>query len=184
MDVAAYKPKYVTILLGMNDGGYKQWDAATFETYQKGMLELLDKINSIGATAIVMGPTMYDRDALLLSPNHKAGFDSDAGKYYNAVLAYYGSYMRDAAHERGLAYVDMFGALNDLSEAQRQQDPNFTMIPGAVHPDPNGHTVMATTFIQTLNAPHAVSNTVARFDAKAGWKVTVGPRRHGRRYRG
>src|SRR6185436_20033885 len=25
MDVAAYKPKYVTILLGMNDGGYKQW---------------------------------------------------------------------------------------------------------------------------------------------------------------
>jgi len=175
MDVAAYKPKYVTILLGMNDGGYKQWDAATFEAYQKGMLELLDKINSIGATAIVMGPTMYDRDALLLSPNHKAGFDSDAGKYYNAVLAYYGSYMRDAAHERGLAYVDMFAALNDLSEAQRQQDPNFTMVPGAVHPDPNGHTVMATAFIQTINAPHIVSNTIARFDAKAGWKITVGP---------
>jgi lysophospholipase L1-like esterase len=177
MDVAAYKPKYVSILLGMNDGGYKQWDATTFEAYQKGMLELLDKIKEIGATAIVMGPTMYDRDALLLNPNakHTQGFDGDAGKYYNAVLAYYGSYMRDAAHERGLLYVDMFGALNDLSQQERLVDPNFTMIPGAVHPDPNGHTVMATAFIGTVNAPHAVSATVARLDAKQGWKVTVGP---------
>lgn len=175
MDVAAYKPKYVTILLGMNDGGYKQWDPATFEAYQKGMLELLEKIKGIGATAIVMGPTMYDHDALLLNPKTKAKFDSDAGRYYNAVLAYYGTYMRDEAHERGLAYVDMFAALNDLSAQARLKDPNFTMIPGAVHPDANGHTVMATAFVQTVNAPHVVSATIARLDAKGGWKVTTNP---------
>ena len=175
LDVAAYKPKYVTILLGMNDGGYKQWDAPTFETYQKDMLALLDKINEIGATAIVMGPTMFDRDALLIKHNPRRPYDGDAGKYYNSVLAYYGTYMRDAALERGLAYVDMFAPLNNLTEAQRLEDPNFTMIPDAVHPDPDGQVVMATAFIQTINAPHVVAATAAHLDPKAGWKVNVGP---------
>jgi lysophospholipase L1-like esterase len=174
MDVAAYKPKYVTILLGMNDGGYKQWDAATFDAYQKGMLDLLDKINGIGATAIVMGPTMYDRDALLLNPKSQRTFDSDTGKYYNAVLAFYGTFMRDQAAERGLAYVDMFAALNDLTAQQRIHDPNFTMIPGAVHPNPDGHTVMATSFLEALHIPAVVCNTQAMLTPK-GWKVTVGP---------
>jgi lysophospholipase L1-like esterase len=174
MDVAAYKPKYVTILLGMNDGGYKQWDAATFDAYQKGMLELLDKISAIGATAIVMGPTMYDRDALLLNPKTQRMFDGDAGKYYNAVLAFYGTFMRDQAAERGLAYVDMFAALNDLTAAQRIKDPNFTMIPGAVHPDASGHTVMAASFLEALHIPAVVCNTQATLTPK-GWKVNVGP---------
>jgi lysophospholipase L1-like esterase len=175
IDVAAYKPKYVTILLGMNDGGYKQWDAATFDTYQKDMLTLLDKINGIGATAIVMGPTMFDRDALLVKPNPKRPFDGDTSKYYNAVLAYYGTFMRDAAIERGLPYVDMFAPLNQLSEEQRLQDPNFTMIPDAVHPNPDGQTVMATAVLEAVHSPRVVANTTARLDPKTGWKVTVGP---------
>lgn len=175
MDVAAYKPRYVTILLGMNDGGYKQWDARTFDAYQKGMLELLEKINGIGATAIVMGPTMYDRDALIIKPNpHKAKFDSDVSKYYNAVMAYYGTFMRDQANERGLAYVDMFAALNDLTAVQRVRQPDFTMLPDGVHPDPDGHTIMAAAFLEALHTPAAVCNTQATLTPK-GWKVSVGP---------
>jgi lysophospholipase L1-like esterase len=174
MDVAAYKPKYVTILLGMNDGGYKQWDARTFDAYQKGMLELLDKISGIGATAIVMGPTMYDREALLLEPKTGPVFDNDTGKYYNGVLGYYGTFMRDQAAERGLTYVDMFAALNDLTAQQRIHDPSFTMIPGAVHPNANGHTVMAAAFLDAVHTPAAVCNTQATLTPK-GWKVTVGP---------
>lgn len=175
MDVAAYKPKYVTILLGMNDGGYKQWDAGTFGAYQKGMLELLDKIQGIGAIAIVMGPTMYDRDALLIKPSpRRASFDSDVSKYYNAVLAYYGTFMRDQAAERGLGYVDMFAPLNDLTMQQREKDPSFTMIPDAVHPDPDGHVIMAAALLEAMHAPPAVANTTATLTPK-GWKVTVGP---------
>ncbi|MEI9892587.1 MAG: GDSL-type esterase/lipase family protein [Chthoniobacter sp.] len=59
-DVAAYKPKYVTILLGMNDGGYRDFDKPTFDTYQQDMTTLLDKIDGLGATAIPMTPTMFD----------------------------------------------------------------------------------------------------------------------------
>lgn len=174
MDVAAYKPKYVTILLGMNDGGYKQWDAGTFDAYQKGMLELLDKIQGIGATAIVMGPTMYDRDALLVNPKTRDRFNGDTSKYYNAVLAYYGTFMRDQALERGLGYVDMFAPLNDLTMQQRELNPNFTMIPDGVHPNPNGHVVMATALLEAMHEPRPVANTTATLTPK-GWKVAVGP---------
>lgn len=174
MDVAAYKPKYVTILLGMNDGNYKQWDAKTFEAYQKGMLELLDKIQGIGATAIVMGPTMFDRDALLLNPHSWLKFDSDAGRYYNAVMSYYGTYMRDQGAERGLAYVDMFAPLNDLTMLEREQNPKFTMLPDGIHPDPDGHVIMASALLEAMHEPRPVDNIVATHGAN-GWKVKVGP---------
>src|SRR6188508_1152246 len=43
-DIAAFKPTVATILLGMNDGSYKDFDKETFDTYAKGMTELLDKL--------------------------------------------------------------------------------------------------------------------------------------------
>ena len=44
-DVAAYKPKYVTIPLGMNDGSYTPFTQEIFDTYQHDMSELLERIN-------------------------------------------------------------------------------------------------------------------------------------------
>src|SRR4030095_3860389 len=32
-DVAAFKPKYVTMLLGMNDGAYRDFDKTVFDNY-------------------------------------------------------------------------------------------------------------------------------------------------------
>lgn len=46
-DIAAYKPKYVTVLLGMNDGTYANFDQAVFDTYERDMTELLDKLEGI-----------------------------------------------------------------------------------------------------------------------------------------
>jgi lysophospholipase L1-like esterase len=56
-DVAAYKPKYVTILLGMNDGAYTDFQKPTFDTYQKDMMTVLDKIAAVDAIAVPMTPT-------------------------------------------------------------------------------------------------------------------------------
>ena len=64
--------------------------------------------------------------------------------------------------------------LNKLSIDQRLVDPNFTMIPDAVHPSPDGQTVMATAVLDALHIPGQVASTSARFDGK-GWKVTLNP---------
>ena len=68
-DIAKFKPKYVTILIGMNDGGYTPFEHEILEEYKQGMTKLLDKIDAIGATAIIMTPTMYDLRSALKGDN-------------------------------------------------------------------------------------------------------------------
>jgi lysophospholipase L1-like esterase len=102
-DVAPYKPKYVTILLGMNDGSYRDFDKAVFDTYQAGMTTILEKISALGATAVPMTPTMFDSRAKRM----KLSMDEPRNTYYNGVLALYGAWLREVAEVRGLGFVDM-----------------------------------------------------------------------------
>jgi lysophospholipase L1-like esterase len=155
-DVAAYKPKYVTILLGMNDGSYRDFDKGVFDTYQAGMNTTLDKIAALGATAIPMTPTMFDTRAKRL----KGQIQEPRDTYYNGVLALYGTWLREQAEVRGLGFVDMWSPLNNLTLTARKKDPNFTMIGDGVHPGPVGQAVMATAIIDNMVARSVVSQAV------------------------
>lgn len=165
-DVAAYKPKYVTILLGMNDGRYRPYDDAIFQTYRRDMTELLTRLQAIGATAIPMTPTMFDaRARRLKKPKDK----SDNIQLYNSVLTYYGTWLRDVAVRQGLGFVDMWGPLNNITLDQRKTDATFTMIPGGVHPSPPGQVVMAVAMVEDLGLPRKVSS------------IRISTRAHGRK---
>jgi lysophospholipase L1-like esterase len=144
-DVAAFEPQIVTVLLGMNDGKYEDYDAATFATYTEGMTKLLEKIAAIGAKAVVMSPTMFDHHQLARQMNNpeyrfrERSFD----KNYNALLAYYGGWLRERSGERGLAFADLWGPMNESTFSERRREPDFTLVPDAIHPAPAGHLVMA-----------------------------------------
>ena len=162
-DVAAFKPKYVTILLGMNDGSYTKFEPQVFETYEKGMNELLDKIATLGALAVPMTPTMHDSRAARM---RKPAEPRDT--YYNSVLAFYGTWLREVASQRGLGFVNMWAPLNDLTMEKRKKEPNFTLIPDAVHPSPTGQVVMATAIINDMIPRSSVSHIVVRQQPKTG----------------
>ena len=163
-DVAEYKPKYVTILLGMNDGTYRPFDQPTFDTYKKDMTELLAKLQGIGATPIPMTPTMFDARADRARPNNKRDPASQAE--YNSVLAYYGTWLREVAVENGNGFVDMWGPLNGITLEQRKSDPAFTLIKDAVHPDAPGQVVMAVAIITDLQLSKQVSGITVNLNAK------------------
>jgi len=152
-DVAHYKPKYVSILLGMNDGRYQAFDQETFDVYREGMMELIRRIRDLGATPILMHPTMFDsRAAYLRNPRTP----TERATYYNGVLAYYGAWLREVAYRDGLGYVDMYSWLNLLTFTRRKEDPKFTVIPDAVHPGPAGQAVMAAAMVRDLSLPTRV----------------------------
>jgi len=157
-DVAAYKPKYVTVLLGMNDGAYQPFNQAIFDTYHKDMTEVVEKIKASGATPILMTPTMFDSRA-----SRARGTDGPREEFYNSVLAYYGTWLRDVAEKNGYGFVDMWSPLNNLTIEQRKTEPAFTMIQDAVHPGPSGQLVMASAILDDLNLLGPVS--VIRIDA-------------------
>ena len=155
-DVAAYHPKYVTVLLGMNDGRYAEYFDDVFNSYSAEMNRLLERIDECGATAILMTPTMFDARAKRMQP--PGGFmGPKAVMFYNATLAYYGAWLRDIAIERGLGFVDLWGPLNEITFQERRKDPTFTLIRDSVHPDPAGQVVMAAAMIEDLGLPVIVS---------------------------
>ena len=167
-DVAAFQPKFVSILLGMNDGSYRPYDQAVFDRYQAGMTNVLDRIQSLGATAIPMTPTMHDARAARMGPRASEPRDT----YYNGVLSLYGAWLREMAQQRGLGFVDMYGPLNQITLDQRRSAPDWTMIKDAVHPGPTGQVVMAAALIADAFPKTQVCGiTVSQKDGK--WLVNV-----------
>lgn len=154
-DIAAQKPRYVTLLLGMNDGGYEGVNEERFGRYRDGVRELLDRIESIGAEAILLTPTMFDHQVAEVRKGDPAwrfggkAFSPD----YNAVMAFYGAWLREEGRRRGVPVVDLWGPMNEHTAMQRRADPNFTMIQDAIHPGPAGQVVMAFEFLDQLLGP-------------------------------
>lgn len=172
-DVAAYKPKYVTVLLGMNDGSYQPYNEEIFQTYRKDMTELIGRLREIGATPILMTPTMYDSRAARMKSRKQS---PEMLQLYNSVLAYFGTWLREVAVESGYGFVDMYSPLNNLTLQERKKDPLFTLIPDAVHPGPAGQLVMAYAVLNDLGFPRAVSSIriVLAEDGKVQGRATGG----------
>jgi lysophospholipase L1-like esterase len=154
-DVAAYKPKYVVVLLGMNDGNHEPFNQAIFTTYRQDMTSIFQKIQGIGAMPIIMTPTMFDARVRRAKRPHA---NPENTSLYNAVLAYYGAWLRELATEQGYGFVDVWGPLNNIVMERRKSDPKFTLVPDSVHPGPAGHMVMAMSIIHDLGLPRQVSD--------------------------
>ena len=166
-DVARYKPDYVTVLLGMNDGTYGTFDDETFDLYRLDMLELTRRIRSIGATLILMTPTMFDSRAARALPRR---VDVPTLTLYNSVLAYYGGWLRQIAMEHGFGFVDLWSPLNNITLELRKTNPAFTLIRDGVHPGPAGQAVMAASMLRALGSPRAGNHI----------HLTVGPEGRGK----
>lgn len=173
-DVVPFKPMYITVLLGMNDGGYQHFNHEIFSWYEKGMTRLADRMDALGAVTVFMGPTMYDSRIASVKPPSwvkDSPHVDDATKYYNAVLAFYGTWMRDMALARGAGYVDFIGPMNHHTTEQRLENPEFTFIRDAVHPGPDGHAIMAFELLEQMNADRSVSGVTASRMPNGNWRV-------------
>jgi lysophospholipase L1-like esterase len=170
-DIARFKPTVATVLLGMNDGSYKDFDPAIFETYRRDMTTLLDKLDALQCRVFLMGPTMFDHQAWDIRVKEKPDYARGRNVTgYNAVLAYYSAWLRETARQRGYGYIDLFSPLNNLTDKGRLTDKNFTLIADAIHPDAPGQQVMAHTLIETLGEPRAAGQLLATATPK-GWQL-------------
>ena len=173
-DIASFKPTVATVLLGMNDASYKDFDPAVFATYAKDMTKLLDKLDALKVRVFLASPTMFDHHAaevrMATNPNARNP------ENYNAVLAYYGKWVQEVARKRGYGFIDMYGPLNALTTEQRATDKDFTFIPDAIHPQAAGQFIMGYSIIDAFGEPNAVWGiTASAAPAGDGWKVTTTP---------
>ena len=141
-DVLWLKPNVVTLFFGMNDGGYRSVNDATTNGFKSNAEKVIKALTEKGVRVVVYTPGAvdYDKQARL----------KEVG--YNDNLEALGKAALELAKQYNLPSADVFHPMLTFQAAQKAKDPNFTMIPDAVHPNAAGHLVMAQEMLKGLGA--------------------------------
>jgi lysophospholipase L1-like esterase len=171
-DVLAHKPKYATILIGMNDGEYVKWNDKTFGKYKSDMTALTDKLEAANIQPILLTPTFFDtRQAFKGETEFDPKEASDL--HYDATLSYFGTWNAEVASRNGYGFADLHGDLTHFTRKMRQSDPDFTFIPDAIHPEEDGHLIMALSVLKGMEADPLVSEIVIDLNPDGNWTYRV-----------
>ncbi len=159
-DVFSEKPTVVTVMLGMNDGGYQATTDEIEQTYVKGYQHLLDSIRDHvpGVRMTLLGPSPYD------DVTRPVIFPGG----YNAVMQHFAEIDQSLADKYGAAFVNLNPPVVAAITKADAMDPKLAvlLLPDRVHPDPLAHWVMAQALLKGWHAPALVSDITV--DAHAG----------------
>ena len=163
-DVFPQHPSVITIMLGMNDGGYQPTTPHIDSTYKTGYEHILDSIQQHEPLARVtlLGPSPFDE---VTGPAMFPGG-------YNSVMQHFADEDRQMAQEHHATFVDLNPGVNAALAKAQALDPRIArlLVPDRVHPDPLAHWVMAESLLKGWNAPAIVSSVA--IDAQAARVAT------------
>ncbi len=162
-DVFPRKPTVVSIMLGMNDGGYRATTAEIDASYRTGYEHILNSLKEHvpDARVTLLGPSPFDEVAG--PPMFPGG--------YNSVMQHFADVDRELAQKTGATFVNLNPAVVAMLEKAQAFDPQVAklLIPDRVHPEPLAHWVMAEALLKGWNAPAVVS--AVTIDAQGGGAV-------------
>ncbi|MCM8532189.1 MAG: GDSL-type esterase/lipase family protein, partial [Lentisphaeraceae bacterium] len=144
-EVTFVNPKYVTVMLGMNDGRYQPFSQENFDTYKSDMTKIVEKIRALKATPVLIAPTMFDQQQYRIR-NKEKDFRFkrlNAHPDYNAKLGMYTGWIRSKANDDKLNFINFWGPMNDVTAFARTTQPEFTLMEDSIHPNPIGQAIMA-----------------------------------------
>jgi len=150
-DVIALKPTVVTIMLGMNDGGYERFDPTTLAAFAEGYRAIVERLQrelpGVRLTLIRSSPF----DDVTRPPQFAPGYDD--------ALRRLGCYVSTLAANRKADLVDFRESVNAGLTAVVRENPELAkqLIPDRVHPGPSGHMIMGATLLRAWHAPGLVS---------------------------
>jgi lysophospholipase L1-like esterase len=157
-DIFPQKPTVVTIMLGMNDGGYGPLTPEIENKYTQGYEHILNSIQQTipGVRISLLGPSPYDE---ITRPEIFTGG-------YNSTLTHFAEIDSDLARKHGAAFIDLNAPFVASIKRGMAIDPLATelLLPDRVHPEPMAHWFMAAAILKGWNAPSIVSSTT--IDAK------------------
>ena len=155
-DVVLFHPTTVTVMLGMNDGGYVPESAKMDELFQKGYRALLEEIQRDlpEASLTLITPSPYDEIT------HGTDFPG-----YSSLLAQNARDVSEIAAEmraqgdRNVMLADFQAPLLSALERARKQFPQLAplIVPDRIHPADVGHWIMAAELLSAWHVDPIVS---------------------------
>ena len=145
-DIKPLQPTAVTIDFGMNDARAGE---AGLQPYVESAKLLAGKFAALGTRMAF----------ITSSPEERFQGGQPAGSGYNLMLRKYSDALQAVAKEKGLIFVDQLAPMIEVIESGRKAgilsptEPGPRLVPDGVHPNWDGHLVMATDILKGLSAP-------------------------------
>ena len=154
-DILPYHPTVVTILLGMNDGGYTRFKDDNYQAFTSGLTHLVDTLPKAipGVRLTLLSPTFYDENAYYSHRIHG----------YNSVLARYKDFVKKLGGQHDVLALDLNTPMAEATHLGRRRNPHFTLVPDGVHPNDAGHLLIAAVILKAWHA------------AEDGTEITLNP---------
>lgn len=170
-DTLRFGPSVATTCYGMNDGGYSPMTPEKARTYRDNQTGVVEGLKEGGVRFIVVGsPGCVDADTFRRNPEQAV--------MYNKTLAEERDIARDVAREQGVGFADVFTPMMDvMTKAKAKYGQEYHVAGGdGVHPDKNGHLVMAYAFLKALGCDGDIGTITVDFasdsaEASEGHKV-------------
>lgn len=171
-DIFNLNPTALMVTFGMNDSGYfeyngdkpKEFGEQKYQESIKNYQQMEKRFKELPHTRIVMvGTSPYDETAQLKENN--------PFKTKNETISRIVEYQRESAAKNGWEFTDLNAPMVALNQQYQKKDPAFTLCGSdRIHPDNDGHMVMAYLF---LKAQGFAGKEVANVEINADKKQTV-----------
>lgn len=156
-DVQPYHPTMITVMLGMNDGGWGYGPPDNDARFQKGYRALLDALHSSAPTAslTLIAPTTYDE---ITHDTEFPGYSQVIDKFAEDVLQI-GAQLQSIRNQP-IFVADFNRPLTGALQRAKTQYPVLAplIVPDRIHPSATGHWIMAAALVSAWHLDPIVSS--------------------------
>ena len=149
-DIFCKEPTVLIVTFGMNDSGYYEYNSSNakefgeqkFQEFVKNYQQLEKRLKDLPHTRIIMvGTSPYDETVKIK--------DNIPFKTKNETIKRIIEYQKESAIQNGWEFVDWNAPMVALNQRFQQSDSTFTLCGSdRIHPDNDGHMVMAYLFLK------------------------------------
>jgi lysophospholipase L1-like esterase len=145
-DMLRFKPAVATTCFGMNDGGYSPMDPRKAQRYRDAQTKIVEEMKKAGVRFIVIG------SAGCVDVQTFRNHNRQLAEMYNKTLASLRDISKEVAEKEGVGFADVYSPMIDvMTKAEAKYGEQYHVCgPDGVHPDNNGHLVMAYAFLKGL----------------------------------
>ena len=183
-DALRFQPSVATTCFGMNDGGYSPMDPGKAQRYRDGQISIVKQLKT--------GRRPVDRRRLarLRGCRHVWRSQPGTAAMYNKTLAALRDIARDVARKQGVVFADVYDPMMAaMTKAKAKYGREYHLAGGdGVHPDRNGHLVMAYAFLKALGCDGNIGTITVdlqggKAEATEGHKILACAQRPSRKSR-